>query len=207
MPYLKSNDRDKRVQSLSRGVCGGGVEGIRLWSMGRGPGESIVHGPRTSSLRHCPPCQPHRGKRNFQLQFTFSWFLLSTLQEKRYMDRPSQGITYYTLELLDHTHHTLELDHTHHTLELDHVHYPTHQSQHPPSYISCLKHHSQLQFKFSCFIYQSYRGKHIWIGSMKESQTTPCPLPCPSLPLPPLWHHVSNINHKYKFKFSCLHFV
>ena len=30
----------------------GGVKGIRLWSMGRGPGESVVHGPRTSSLRH-----------------------------------------------------------------------------------------------------------------------------------------------------------
>ena len=41
------------MQSLIRGVCGGGVKGIRLWSMGRGPGESVVHGPRTSSLRHC----------------------------------------------------------------------------------------------------------------------------------------------------------
>ena len=52
MPYLKPYNRDKRVQCLSRGVCGGGVKGIRLLSMGRGPGESVVHGPRTSSLRH-----------------------------------------------------------------------------------------------------------------------------------------------------------
>ena len=50
----KSYNRDKRVQSLSRGVgvCREGVKGIRLWSMGRVPGESVVHGPRTSSLRH-----------------------------------------------------------------------------------------------------------------------------------------------------------
>ena len=54
VPYLKSYNRDKRVQSLSWGVCGGGVKGIRLWSMGRGPGESVVHGPRTSLLRHWP---------------------------------------------------------------------------------------------------------------------------------------------------------
>ena len=65
VPYLKSYNRDKRVQSLSRGVCGGGVKGIRLWNMGRGPGESVVHGPRTSLLRHCfgpldivHPCHP-----------------------------------------------------------------------------------------------------------------------------------------------------
>ena len=34
MPYLKSytGNRDKHVQSLSRGVCRGGVKGIRLWS-------------------------------------------------------------------------------------------------------------------------------------------------------------------------------
>ena len=50
---LKNHNSDKRVQSLSRGVCVGGVKGIRLWSMGRGSGESVVHGPRTSSLRHC----------------------------------------------------------------------------------------------------------------------------------------------------------
>ena len=36
------------MQSLSRGVCGGGVKGIRLWSMGRGPRESVVHGPECS---------------------------------------------------------------------------------------------------------------------------------------------------------------
>ena len=37
---IKINNRDKRVQSQSRGVCEGGVKGIRLWSMRRGPGES-----------------------------------------------------------------------------------------------------------------------------------------------------------------------
>ena len=53
MPYSKSYNRDKRVQILSRGVCGGRIKGKRLWSIRRGPGESVVHGPRTSSLRHC----------------------------------------------------------------------------------------------------------------------------------------------------------
>ena len=41
--------RGKRVQSLRRGVYGGGVEGIRLWSMGRGPEGSVVHRPLTPS--------------------------------------------------------------------------------------------------------------------------------------------------------------
>ena len=41
----KSYNRDKRVQSLSRGVCGGGVKGIKLWSMGRGPGECCPWAP------------------------------------------------------------------------------------------------------------------------------------------------------------------
>ena len=50
--YLKSYDRDKRVQSLCRGVCGGGVKGIRLWSMGRGPRRVRCPLARTSSLRH-----------------------------------------------------------------------------------------------------------------------------------------------------------
>ena len=49
---LKSYNRDKRVQRVSRGVFWGGVKGIRLISMGKGPGESVVHGPRTSLLRH-----------------------------------------------------------------------------------------------------------------------------------------------------------
>ena len=36
-------------------MYGGGVKGIMLRSrpMGRGPGETVVHGPRASSLRHC----------------------------------------------------------------------------------------------------------------------------------------------------------
>ena len=57
VPCLKSYNRDKRVQSLSKGVCGGRVKGIRLsWSMGKGPGESVVHGLRTSMLRHWDKC-------------------------------------------------------------------------------------------------------------------------------------------------------
>ena len=51
---FKSYNRDKRVQSMSRVVCGGGAKGTRLWSIGRGPGGSVVHGPQMSSLPHCP---------------------------------------------------------------------------------------------------------------------------------------------------------
>ena len=48
---IMSSYRDKRVQSLSRGVWRKGrVKGISL--RGRGPGEFVVHGPWTSSLRH-----------------------------------------------------------------------------------------------------------------------------------------------------------
>ena len=73
--YLKSYDRDKRVQSLGRGVCGGGVEGIRLWSMGRSPGKSIVHGPRTSLLRHCfiTLLQSMHSNSEFFFSFSFSF--------------------------------------------------------------------------------------------------------------------------------------
>ena len=49
---FKTYNRDKHMQSLSRGACGGGVKGISLWSMGRGPDEFVVHRPRTSLLRH-----------------------------------------------------------------------------------------------------------------------------------------------------------
>ena len=49
--WLKSYNRD--VYKVWVGVyVAEGVKGIRLWSMRRGPGESVVHGPRTSSLRH-----------------------------------------------------------------------------------------------------------------------------------------------------------
>ena len=32
--------RDKRVQNLSKDVCGGGFKGIKLWRMGEGPPDS-----------------------------------------------------------------------------------------------------------------------------------------------------------------------
>ena len=41
----KSYDRDKRVQSLSRGACGRGVKGVRLWSMGRALESLLSMGP------------------------------------------------------------------------------------------------------------------------------------------------------------------